>query len=96
VDLRNVTSPNASRPEARKFGVRSALPAVRAERMCPTAVFLGPDFLRYRAASRQIPEIFERHTDLIAPLSLDPANREDTPVKIDVAKTNILYYSMLY
>jgi DNA polymerase IV len=59
--------------EARKFGVRSAMPAVRAERLCPSAVFLPPDFPRYRAVSRQAREIFERHTDLIEPLSLDEA-----------------------
>src|SRR5713101_8202157 len=39
--------------EARRFGVRSAMPAVRAERLCPSAVFLPPDFPRYRAVSRQ-------------------------------------------
>jgi DNA polymerase-4 len=59
--------------EARKFGVRSAMPAVRAERLCPNAVFLPPDFPRYRAVSRQVQEIFRRHTDLIEPLSLDEA-----------------------
>src|SRR5271169_1749602 len=59
--------------EARKFGVRSAMPAVRAERFCPNAVFLPPDFPRYRAVSRQVGEILQRHTDLIEPLSLDEA-----------------------
>src|SRR5713226_2087952 len=59
--------------EARKFGVRSAMPAVRAERLCPNAVFLPPDFPRYRAVSSQVREIFKRHTDLIEPLSLDEA-----------------------
>src|SRR5213595_1937563 len=59
--------------EARKFGVRSAMPAVRAERLCPSAVFLPPDFTRYRAVSRQVRDIFKRHTDLIEPLSLDEA-----------------------
>jgi nucleotidyltransferase/DNA polymerase involved in DNA repair len=57
--------------EARKFGVRSAMPAVRAERLCPNAVFLPSDFPRYRAVSRQVREILPRHTDLIGPLSLD-------------------------
>src|SRR3989442_12718950 len=57
--------------EARKFGVRSAMPPVRAERLCPNAVFLPPDFTRYRAVSRPVREIFQRHTDLIAPFSLD-------------------------
>ncbi len=51
--------------EARKFGVRSAMPAVRAERLCPNAIFLPPDFPRYRAVSREVREIFKRHTDLI-------------------------------
>ena len=59
--------------EARVFGVRSAMPAVRAERLCPHAVFVPPDFMRYKAVSRQVREIFARHTDLIEPLSLDEA-----------------------
>src|SRR6266550_4223767 len=59
--------------EARKSGVRSAMPAVRAERLCPNAVFLPPDFPRYRAVSSEVREIFKRHTDLIEPLSLDEA-----------------------
>ena len=59
--------------EARTFGVRSAMPAVRAERLCPQAIFVPPDFVRYKAVSRQIREIFARHTDLIEPLSLDEA-----------------------
>ena len=59
--------------EARQFGVRSAMPAVRAERLCPDAVFLPPDFTRYRAVSRQVREILTRHTDLVEPLSLDEA-----------------------
>src|SRR5690349_4850175 len=59
--------------EARKFGVRSAMPAVRAERLCPNATFLPPDFPRYREVSRQVREIFKRHTDLVEPLSLDEA-----------------------
>jgi len=59
--------------EARKFGVRSAMPAVRAERLCPQAVFVPPDFSRYKAVSRQVREIFARHTPLIEPLSLDEA-----------------------
>ncbi|BDU16191.1 DNA polymerase IV [Lysobacter auxotrophicus] len=59
--------------EARTFGVRSAMPAIRAERLCPQAVFVPPDFTRYKAVSRQVREIFQRHTDLIEPLSLDEA-----------------------
>src|ERR1700746_4184049 len=50
--------------EARRFGVRSAMPATRAERICPDAVFLPPDFPRYRTVSPLRRGIFRRHTDL--------------------------------
>jgi DNA polymerase-4 len=79
--------------EARKFGVRSAMPAVRAERLCPSAAFLPPDFPRYRAVSRQAREIFKRHTDLVEPLSLDEAyldvseNKMGLPTATQVART---------
>ena len=59
--------------EARACGVRSAMPALRAERLCPQAVFVAPDFARYKAVSRQVRAIFARHTDVIEPLSLDEA-----------------------
>jgi len=59
--------------EARKFGVHSAMPASRAKRLCPTGVFIPPNFDKYREVSRQIREIFERHTPLVEPLSLDEA-----------------------
>jgi len=79
--------------EARRFGVRSAMPAVRAEHLCPGAVFLPPDFPRYRAVSREVREIFKRHTDLIEPLSLDEAyldvseNKTGLPTATQVART---------
>ena len=78
--------------EARKFGVRSAMPAVRAERLCPNAIFLAPDFPRYRAVSRQVRDVFRRHTDLIEPLSLDEAyldvteNKTGLPTATQVAR----------
>jgi DNA polymerase IV len=78
--------------EARKFGVRSAMPALRAERLCPHAVFIPPDFVRYRAVSRQTREIFARFTGLIEPLSLDEAyldvtlNKAGLPTATKVAK----------
>jgi DNA polymerase IV len=59
--------------EARKFGVHSAMPASRAKRLCPSGVWLPPDFERYKAVSQQIRTIFERHTSLVEPLSLDEA-----------------------
>lgn len=67
--------------EARKFGVRSAMAAVRAQRLCPEAIFVPPDFPRYRAVSRLTREIFKRHTDLIEPLSLDEAYLDVTENK---------------
>jgi DNA polymerase-4 len=79
--------------EARSFGVRSAMPAVRAERLCPDAIFIPPDFVRYRAVSRSVREILQRHTDLIEPLSLDEAyldvteNKTGLPTATRVART---------
>ena len=67
--------------EARRFGIRSAMPAIRAERLCPEAVFVPPDFPRYRAASWLVREIFKRHTDLVEPLSLDEAYLDVTENK---------------
>src|ERR1700745_2745257 len=67
--------------EARAFGVRSAMPAVRAERLCPTALFGAPDFPRSRAVSGSVREIFKRHPDLIEPLSLDEAYLDVTENK---------------
>jgi DNA polymerase-4 len=79
--------------EARRFGVRSAMAAVRAARLCPEAIFVPPDFSRYRAISRMAQEIFQRHTDLIEPLSLDEAyldvteNKTGLPTATRVART---------
>ncbi|HEY5972068.1 MAG TPA: DNA polymerase IV, partial [Pseudoxanthomonas sp.] len=70
--------------EARKFGVRSAMPAVRAERLCPDAIFVPPDFVRYKAASRQVRGILLGHTDLVEPLSLDEAYLDVTEPKSDL------------
>src|SRR5256885_5759358 len=67
--------------EARRFGVRSAMPTVRAERLCADAVFVPPDFTRYRTVSRLAREIFKRHTDLVEPLSLDEAYLDVTENK---------------
>lgn len=79
--------------EARRFGVHSAMPAVRAERLCPHAIFVAPDFTRYRAVSQSVRKIFQRHTDLIEPLSLDEAyldvteNKTGLPTATLVART---------
>ncbi|HEX3437467.1 MAG TPA: DNA polymerase IV [Pseudacidobacterium sp.] len=78
--------------EARRYGVRSAMPATHAERLCPDAIFIPPDFPRYRAVSRMTRDIFKQHTDLIEPLSLDEAyldvteNRTGLPTATRVAR----------
>src|SRR4051794_39991536 len=59
--------------EARTFGVHSAMPASRARRLCPEAAFIPPNFDKYRTVSQQIRTIFEQHTPLVEPLSLDEA-----------------------
>jgi len=59
--------------EARRFGVRSAMPSVTARRKCPELIFVAPRFDVYRAVSHQIRAIFAEYTPLIEPLSLDEA-----------------------
>src|SRR4051794_9182748 len=59
--------------EARRFGVRSAMPSVTARRKCPEIIFVRPRFEVYRAVSAQIRAIFADYTPLIEPLSLDEA-----------------------
>jgi DNA polymerase IV len=59
--------------EARKFGVRSAMPSVTAKRQCPDLIFVKPRFEVYKAISREIRDIFAEHTSIIEPLSLDEA-----------------------
>ena len=67
--------------EARKFGVRSAMPCSQAARLCPHAVFVSPRFDAYKAVSAKIREIFRRYTDIIEPLSLDEAYLDVTTDK---------------
>ena len=76
--------------EARNFGVHSAMPAMRAERLCPFAIFVPPDFPRYREVSRCVREIFKRHTDLIEPLSLDEAYLDVTENKTGLATATLV------
>lgn len=59
--------------EARRYGVRSAMPVGQALRLCPTARVVPPDFERYRAVSAQVMAIFESITPLVEPLSIDEA-----------------------
>lgn len=70
--------------EARKFGVRSAMPSKQALQLCPHALFVRPRFDAYKEVSRKIREIFSRYTDLIEPLSLDEAYLDVTNDKLNI------------
>ncbi|MEM6842802.1 MAG: DNA polymerase IV [Bacteroidota bacterium] len=67
--------------EARRFGVRSAMPSVRAARLCTSLIFVKARFEEYRKVSQQIQEIFFQYTDLVEPLSLDEAYLDVTQNK---------------
>ncbi len=69
--------------EARKFGVRSAMPGYKAKRLCPELIFVPIRFDAYKAASQQIRSIFKRYTDIIEPLSFDEAFLDVTENKMD-------------
>src|SRR5437899_807784 len=59
--------------EARRFGVGSAMPAARARRLCPDAVFLAPDFAFYRDTSRRMMAILRAHVERVEVVGLDEA-----------------------
>lgn len=70
--------------EARKYGVKSAMPSVIAKRKCPKLIFVKPRFEVYKEVSIQIKEIFKEYTDLIEPLSLDEAYLDVTENKYNI------------
>jgi DNA polymerase IV len=78
--------------EARRFGVRSAMPMARAVRLCPELVIVRPDFAKYKAASEKVMEILHSATPLVEPLSLDEAYLDVTenlwgePLAMNVAR----------
>ncbi len=78
--------------EARRFGVRSAIPMARAVRLCPELEIVRPDFSKYRAVSQQVFAIYRSITPLVEPLSLDEAyldvteNSWNEPLGVNVAK----------
>ncbi|EMJ98947.1 DNA polymerase IV [Leptospira sp. WS58.C1] len=78
--------------EARKFGVKSAMPCSQAARLCPSGIFVTPRFEAYRRVSSKIKEIFLEFTDLVEMLSLDEAfldvteNKKNIPYASQVAK----------
>lgn len=78
--------------EARKFGIRSAMPSKKALELCPEVIFVRPRFEAYKEVSKSIRAIFQRYTDFIEPLSLDEAyldvttDKQDVGSAIDIAK----------
>lgn len=76
--------------EARKFGVRSAMPGLTAKKNCPNLIFVKPRFDVYRKVSKQIMNIFFEFTDLVEPLSLDEAYLDVTTNKKGINSATII------
>ena len=76
--------------EARVFGIRSAMPASQAYRLCPDAVFLRPRFEAYRAVSAEIHAIFHEFTDLVEAVSLDEAYMDVTDSQIQQGSATLM------
>jgi DNA polymerase-4 len=74
--------------EARKFGVRSAMPSKTAKEKCPHLIFVPPRFARYKEISNKIRNIFHDYTDLVEPLSLDEAYLDVTENKKGIESAN--------
>ncbi len=78
--------------EARKFGVRSAMPSYKARKLCPSLIFVTPRFEVYKAVSQQMHDIFHEYTDIIEPISLDEAfldvtdNKPAIPLAVTIAR----------
>lgn len=70
--------------EARRFGVRSAMPSRQARQLCPQLIFVKPRFEVYKSVSQHLRSIFSRYTDLIEPLSLDEAYLDVTTDKLAI------------
>lgn len=78
----------ASSYEARKFGVKSAMPGKRALQLCPQLIVVKPRFTRYKEISKKIRDIFFEYTDLVEPLSLDEAYLDVTENKKGMESAN--------
>ena len=76
--------------EARKFGIRSAMPSVTAKRLCPDLIFVSHHFGRYNEVSEQVFEIFKTYTDIIEPLSIDEAFLDVTTDKKNIGSATII------
>jgi DNA polymerase-4 len=76
--------------EARKFGVRSAMPSVIAKRLCPELIFVKHHFERYHEISSQVFEILKEYTDLVEPLSIDEAFLDVTEDRYNIGSATII------
>ncbi len=76
--------------EARKFGVKSAMPSAKAAKQCPHLIFVSPRFTRYKELSYQIRDVFFEYTDLVEPLSLDEAYLDVTENKIGLNSATLI------
>ncbi|TAL77610.1 MAG: DNA polymerase IV [Bacteroidetes bacterium] len=76
--------------EARKFGVRSAMPSVIAKRLCPDLIFVRHNFDRYNQVSAMVFEIFKEFTDIIEPLSIDEAFLDVTDDKQKIGSATLI------
>ena len=70
--------------EARKFGIRSAMPSVQARKLCPKGIFVRPDFEKYQRASRTIMAVLRQHSELVEPVSIDEAYLDVTKHKFGI------------
>jgi DNA polymerase IV len=70
--------------EARKFGVKSAMPSLTAKKLCPDLVFIYPRFEHYKRISKEIRTVFYEYTDFVEPLSLDEAYLDVTENKKEI------------
>ena len=81
---------SAASYEARKFGVRSAMPSKTAKEKCPHLIFVPHRFSRYKEISQKIRSIFHEYTDLVEPLSLDEAYLDVTENKKGIESANLI------
>lgn len=78
--------------EARRYGIHSAMPMMRAKRLCPHLTIVPGSYARYKEVSSHVHAIFHDYTDLIEPISLDEAfldvteNKRQIPLAVDIAR----------
>jgi DNA polymerase-4 len=80
--------------EARKFGVRSAMPSVTARKLCPDLIFVKHRFERYQEISEKIFDIFREYTDIVEPLSIDEAFLDVTIDKKNMGSATLIARSI--